>query len=382
MFPPKERISGPLHGLRVIEIAALGPAPFAAMMLSDAGATVLRINRPGQSTADAGILGRHRAASLSLDLKNDDAKERLMELVDGADVLVEGFRPGVMERLGLGPDPIRNRNDGIVYARMTGWGQAGPLSATAGHDINYLALTGTLRSIARHGEAPIPPLNLVGDYGGGGMLLYNGILTALYERHTSGEGQVIDVAMIDGAALLMTGIWNRAASGTWRDDPGTNTIDTGAPFYNVYRTADAEYIAVGSIEPQFYARLLDGLGITTIPVSDQFDDARWAMTKQLFTDIFASKTRKQWAEIFDDLDACVSPVLSMKEAAVVPHIQARGTLFNNNGRTEPGPAPQLSRTPLLAVDAPVSTDDANNWIQGCTQRYGHVDALDPSEVLR
>lgn len=382
MYPPTERLTGPLRGLRVIEIAALGPAPFATMMMADAGATVLRVNRPGQSTADAGILGRHRAASLTLDLKNNADREQLLGLVDYADVFIEGFRPGVMERLGLGPDLVHERNDTLVYARMTGWGQSGPLSSTAGHDINYLALTGTLRSIARSGETPLPPLNLVGDYGGGGMLLYNGILTALFERHSSGKGQVLDVAMIDGATMLMTGIWNRAAAGTWRDEPGTNSIDTGAPFYNVYRTADGEYMAVGSIEPQFYRQLLTGLGLTDADLPDQNDETSWATTKTLFADIFAGRTREQWTGIFAGLDACVSPVLSMKEAVHVPHLRDRGTLRDNDGRTEPGPAPLFSRTPLIPIDRSAVADDVTDWVDLGGQRPELGVAQLESEVSR
>ncbi|MGW0163005.1 CoA transferase [Mycobacterium sp. NPDC003323] len=352
---------GPLQGLRVIEIAALGPAPFAAMMLADSGAEVLRINRPGQSTVAAGILGRSRTASLTLDLKDADDLATAHEAIKRADVLIEGFRPGVMERLGLGPDPCLEANRGLIYARVTGWGQSGPLAAAAGHDINYLALTGALRSIARHGETPIPPLNLVGDYGGGGMLLLNGILSALYERHRSGRGQVVDAAMIDGATLLMSGIWNRLGTGEWGGEPGTNSIDGGSHFYNVYRTADNEFMAVGSIEAPFYRRLLQGLGCNPDTMPDQHDRQSWPAMKRRFADIFATRTRAQWVDVFAELDACVSPVLSLQEAAQDPHMRARQTVLAGE-RLEPAPAPRYSRTPAVASDSDDAPDQARRTI--------------------
>lgn len=363
MHSPVDQSTGPLHGLRVIEIAALGSAPFAAMMLADAGATVLRINRPGHSTAEAGILGRRRT-SISLDLKEPSAKERVLTLIEDCDVLIEGFRPGVMERLALGPDQAIERNASLIYARMTGWGQQGPLATTAGHDINYLALTGTLRSIARRGETPVPPLNLVGDYGGGGMLLFGGILTALYERQTSGRGQVIDAAMVDGASLLMSGVWNRVASGDWNSEPGTNSIDSGAPFYNVYRTSDGEYMAVGSIEPQFYSRLLDGLGVREADRPEQHDQSAWETTKNQFSEIFLSQTRDHWSQVFENLDACVSPVLSLEEATNAPHITSRRTLRRIEDHIEPAAAPLFSRTPLLQPDSgPALSPHEDMWIE-------------------
>ncbi|WAM14752.1 CaiB/BaiF CoA transferase family protein [Rhodococcus sp. JS3073] len=334
---------GPLRGLRVVEIAALGSAPFAAMMLADAGAEVLRINRPGQTTDDAGILGRGRT-TLSLDLKDPCERDRALDAIDRADVLIEGFRPGVMERLGLGPDTCLGRNPALIYARMTGWGQDGPLADTAGHDLNYLALTGALRSIARQGEAPVPPLNLVGDYGGGGMLLVTGILAALYERVSSNTGQVVDAAMIDGTSLLMSGIWNRKATGNWSSEPGTNSIDSGSHFYNVYRTSDDAFMAVGSIEPQFYQRLLLGLGLADADLPAQQDRAQWPAMKDRFARIFQAKTREEWTVVFAELDACVSPVLTLDEAVTDPHIQFRNTLIRGE-RVEPAPAPRYSRTP-------------------------------------
>ncbi|MGI6873640.1 CaiB/BaiF CoA transferase family protein [Amycolatopsis sp. 3B14] len=331
---------GPLNGLRVVEFAGLGPAPFAAMMLADAGAEIVRIDRPG-SDRDGGILDRGRR-TVHLDLKSDDGLARARELITSADVLIEGFRPGVMERLGLGPRACAELNPRLVYGRMTGWGQDGPLAAKAGHDINYLAVTGALRSIARRGQAPVPPLNLVGDYGGGGMLLAFGLLAALRERDATGRGQVVDAAMVDGVSLLMSGIWQRVADGRWQPEPGTNDIDTGAPFYDVYETADGEYLAVGSMEPQFYERLVRALGLDPARLPDQWDRESWPATKKLFAEIFAGRTRAEWAEVFEPLDACVTPVLSMTEAAADPHLTARSTLRVDGDRVEPAPAPRIS----------------------------------------
>ncbi|MBB5159689.1 CaiB/BaiF CoA transferase family protein [Saccharopolyspora phatthalungensis] len=332
---------GPLHGLRVVEFAGLGPAPFAAMMLADCGADIVRIDRPG-SESDGGILERGRPTT-RLDLKSESGRARAHELIAAADVLLEGFRPGVMERLGLGPDACLEINPRLIYGRMTGWGQTGPMSAKAGHDINYLALTGALRSIARRGEAPVPPLNLVGDYGGGGMLLAFGVLAALHDRHINGRGQVVDAAMVDGISLLMSGIWNRVAAGRWQPEPGTNDIDTGAPFYDVYQTADGGYLAVGSMEPQFYDRLVGALGLDPAQLPEQWDRASWPATKKLFAEVFATRTRAEWTAVFEPLDACVTPVLSMAEAAADPHVVTRGTLRVNKGRVEPAPAPRFGR---------------------------------------
>ncbi|MEJ2868187.1 CaiB/BaiF CoA-transferase family protein [Actinomycetospora sp. OC33-EN08] len=350
---------GPLDGIRVVEFGGLGPAPFAAMVLADAGADVVRIDRPA-GPVDGGALLRGRPW-IGLDLKSDAGLTTARALVDRADVLLEGFRPGVMERLGLGPEPCCAANPGLVYGRMTGWGQDGPRAHQAGHDINYLALTGALRSIARRGEAPVPPLNLVGDYGGGGMLLAVGVLTALLARGRdgrTGRGQVVDAAMVDGVSLLMTGIWSRAAQGRWQGEPGTNDIDTGAPFYDVYATADGEYMAVGSIEPAFWRALLAGLGIDPAEVGEQWDRARWPETKRRIAAAFGVRTRAEWTERFDGVDACVTPVLSMAEAAVDEHLTARGTLVpDDDGHPGPAPAPRLSGTPLGAGD-PADLDSA------------------------
>lgn len=349
-------MSGPLAGIRVVEFGGLGPGPFAAMMLADAGADVVRVDRPA-GPVDGGALLRGRPW-IGLDLKSDADLATARALVARADVLLEGFRPGVMERLGLGPEPCRAANPGLVYGRMTGWGQDGPRAHQAGHDINYLALTGALRSIARRGQAPVPPLNLVGDYGGGGMLLAVGVLAALLDRGRTGEGQVVDAAMVDGVSLLMTGVWSRAAQGRWRGEPGTNDIDTGAPFYDVYATADGEYMAVGSIEPAFWRALLEGLGLDPADVGDQWDRARWPETKQQLAAAFRARTRAEWTARFDRVDACVTPVLSMAEAARDEHLAARATLVpDGEGHPGPAPAPRLSRT-ALSAGGPGDLEDA------------------------
>lgn len=337
---------GPLNGIKVVEFAGLGPGPFAAMLLADGGADVLRIDRP-RPPVDAGALTRGRPL-LHLDLTTERA--RAWDVVRAADVLIEGYRPGVMERLGLGPDECLAANPRLVYGRMTGWGQDGPRARQAGHDINYLGLTGALRSFARAGEAPVPPLNVVADYGGGGMLLAFGILAALQARTTTGRGQVVDTAMVDGVSLLMTGIWSRRAQGRWPGAPGENELDTGAPFYDVYATSDGGYMAVGSIEPQFWARLQKALG-TEFP--DQWDRARWPEMKEAVARAFAQRTRAEWTAAFDPLDACVTPVLDLAEAPDDPHMAARGTLFSAADGPQPGAAPRLSDTPFTAAQ----TDD-------------------------
>lgn len=346
-------MNGPLFGLKVIEFVGLGPAPFAAMLLAQAGATVIRIDRPDSPPA-AGILAGGRP-TVSLDLKTESGRASAQRLIAEADVLLEGFRPGVMERLGLGPDTCLETNPRLIYGRVTGWGQDGPRAYEAGHDINYLALTGALRSIARNGQPPVPPLNLVGDYGGGGLLLGFGVLLALTERAVSGIGQVVDTAMVDGISLLMAGIWNRRGRGDWSAEPGTNDIDSGAPFYDVYRTADNEYMAVGSYEPQFYARLLQVLELDPATMGEQWDRSRWPETKHVIADRFASETRKEWAKRFAGIDACVTPVLSMGEAVNDPHITARATIKAGDSGPQPGPSPQLSRTPLNTASPSMST---------------------------
>lgn len=338
---------GPLAGVRVVEIASLAPAPFGCMVLSDLGADVLRVDRigpPGVPMAAGGPLERGRR-SVALNLRDPAGVGLLLRLLENADVLVEGFRPGVAERLGFGPEVCAERNPGLVYARMTGWGQDGPLAPTAGHDIDYIAVAGTLHPIGRAGERPLPPLNLVGDFGGGGMLLAVGVLAALLERERSGLGQVVDAAMVDGAALLAAFIHGLHAAGAWRDERGVNLLDTGAPFYDTYRTADGRYMAVGALEARFYAELLAGLGLAGADLPAQHDTANWPVLRARFTEVFASRTQAEWTQVFDGTDACVAPVLGLGEAPGHPHNVARGTFTDVGGMTQPAPAPRFGRTP-------------------------------------
>lgn len=347
---------GPLNGIRVVEIAGIGPGPMAAMLLADLGASVLRVDRPqAAETATVGGERPHMAAGraiLGLDLKSEAGHTQAQRIIANADVLLEGFRPGVMERLGLGPEPCHRDNPGLVYARMTGWGQQGPLAERAGHDVNYIALTGALHSFGRRDTAPVPPANLVGDFGGGGMLVVTGILSALVERQTSGQGQVVDAAMVDGAALLLSMMHEDHNRGSWRDERGTNYLDTGAPWYDVYECSDGGYVSVGAIEPQFYAALLQGLGMAAEELPDQWDEKRWPELRTRIATVIASRSRDEWAEIFAGTDACVQPVLTLAEAAEHPHLARRGTVRQDDGQLWAGPAPRFSRTPGATTRAP------------------------------
>jgi alpha-methylacyl-CoA racemase len=344
---------GPLRGVRVIEMAGIGPGPFAAMMLSDMGAEVVRVDRPASATpsAERDVLNRGRR-SVAVDLKHPDGVETIRRLVERADALIEGFRPGVMERLGLGPDDCLARNPRLVYGRMTGWGQDGPLAHAAGHDINYIALAGALNNFARKGERPVPPLNMVGDFGGGGMLLAFGVTCALLECSRSGRGQVVDAAMVDGAAVLMTMIHAFVAMGLWTDDPGTNILDTGAHFYDVYETADRKFVALGPIEGKFYAELLRLVGWEHEELPHQMDRSQWPALKQRFADLFRTKTRDEWSALLEGTDACFAPVLSLTEAPRHPHNEARGTFLTRDGVVQPAPAPRFSRTASEVQGAP------------------------------
>jgi alpha-methylacyl-CoA racemase len=335
--------------VKIVEITGIGPGPFAAMMLSDMGAEILRVDRasgqvgldPGKPSLDFLARGRR---SVAVDLKHPDGVETVLRLVQGADALIEGFRPGVMERLGLGPDVCLGRNPRLVYGRMTGWGQDGPLAQAAGHDINYISLAGALEPIGRRGERPVPPLNLVGDFGGGGLMLAYGIVCALVERQSSGKGQVVDAAMVDGAAALMTIFHGARASGWWKEERGTNMLDTGAHFYDVYETADGKYISIGSIEPQFYAELLEKVGLAGEDLPGQMDRSGWPAMKERMERIFKSRTRDEWCRILEGSDVCFAPLLSMSEAPEHPHNKARGTFVEVAGALQPGPAPRFSRT--------------------------------------
>jgi len=343
---------GPLAGLRVIEFAGIGPGPFCCMMLADLGAEVLRIDRPdgpeGGQAED--VLGRGRR-SVALDLKRPAAVAAALALVERADVLVEGFRPGVMERLGLGPEACLARNPRLIYGRMTGWGQEGPLAPRAGHDINYIALTGALWSVGRAGERPVPPLNLIGDFGGGGMLLAFGIMAALFEAARSGRGQVVDAAMTDGSATLMGIVYGWLAEGRWRLAREANLLDGGCPYYDTYECADGRYVAVGALEPQFFAQLIQGLGLDPARFADREDPARWPAIRAELAAAFRRQPRDHWARVFADSDACVVPVLDLEEAPRHPHNAARGTFFARGGGFQPAPSPRFSRTPA-AIPAP------------------------------
>jgi len=341
---------GALSGYRVIELAGIGPAPMCAMMLSDMGAEVLRIDR----TADAGLgiametkynlLNRGRR-SVAFDLKRPEAAEALLRLVERADALIEGFRPGVMERLGIGPDQCLARNPRLVYGRMTGWGQEGPLAHAAGHDINYIALAGALHSIGRAGETPVPPLNLVGDFGGGALYLALGIVTGLLEAQKSGKGQVVDTAMVDGVASLMTAIYGMRGAGVFTDNRGENMLDTGAHFYDAYETSDGKYICIGSIEAKFYEELLRLSGLKGEELPRQLDRKSWPAMKERIAKLFRTKTRDEWCRIMEGSDVCFAPVLSMEEAPRHPHNRQRATFVEENGVIQPAPAPRFSRTP-------------------------------------
>jgi len=341
---------GPLVGLRVIELAGIGPGPHAAMLLADLGADVIRVERPSEGkqslqltpVADDQMLRGRR--SVMLDLKSPAGRETVLRLVERADVLIEGSRPGVTERLGVGPADCHARNPRLVYARMTGWGQAGPLAERAGHDITYIALTGALHAIGIAGGKPVPPLNLVGDFGGGSMFLVVGVLAALWERDRSGAGQVIDAAMVDGVSVLVQMFWSLRACGLWSDDRGSNLLDSGTPFYDTYACADGRYVAVGALEPQFYTALLEGLGLIGEDLPEQLDPAGWSVLRQRFTDVFASRSRDEWVAVFDGTDACVAPVLSFAEVPAHPHIAARDTVITVAGVPQAAPAPRFSRT--------------------------------------
>jgi alpha-methylacyl-CoA racemase len=344
---------GPLSGVRVVEFAGIGPGPFAAMLLADLGAEVLRLDRK-EGAAIARAIGMDFAKDISnrgrpsaaVDLKNPESVALALDLLASADILIEGFRPGVMEGLGLGPEVCLGRNPKLVYGRMTGWGQTGPLARRAGHDINYIAMSGMLHTFARRNERPLPPGNTVGDMGGGGLLLAFGVLSALVEARSSGRGQVVDAAMFEGAALLGTSIFVLMGMGLYDPSrPGAHLSDTGAHFYDVYETQDARHVAVGAIEPQFYAQLLKGLGLDAASLPKQMDAASWPDMKRRFAGIFRAKSRAEWEKIFEGTDACVSPVLSPTEAAEDPHARSRGSFADAGGVLQPAPAPRFSRTP-------------------------------------
>ena len=384
---PAERRAGPLAGVRVIELAGIGPGPFCAMMLADSGATVLRIDRPGpdrpgtdrpgpdrpgtdQARPEREFLNRGRQ-SVVLDLKHPRAVDALLRLVEAADVLLEGFRPGVTDRMGVGPEACLRRNPRLVYARMTGWGQQGPLAGRVGHDIGYIARTGALHASGRAGGPPQFPANLLGDFGGGGMVMAYGICAALVERATSGRGQVVDTAIVDGVASLLAMPLMLMAQGRWRDERGVNLLDGGVPWYDVYETADGQWMAVGALEPRFYAALTDGLGLTDAP--DRADPRNWPELRELLAARFKDRTREEWTAVFAGTDACVEPVLSLTEAAADEHLTERQTYVTRDGFIQPAPAPRFSRTPGELPDpAPVP---GQHTIEALTA-WGLADAED------
>lgn len=340
---------GPLAGFKVVEFAGIGPGPFCAMLLADLGAEVLCIARPGGRGAAGPVLGRSRQ-TVEIDLRQPEGAQQALALVAKADALIEGFRPGVMERLGLGPDVCLAANPRLVYGRMTGWGQHGPLAHAAGHDINYIAITGALQAIGRRGEAPVPPLNYVGDFGGGAMLLAVGLLSALLEAGRSGQGQVVDAAMTDGAALLSAMMFGFKAQGQWRNERGTNLLDGGAFFYDTYACADGRYLALGPIEPQFYAELRQRVGLADDPDFDrQMDPRAWPALREKLAAVLRTRTRDEWCAVLEGTDACVAPVLDWDEAPRHPHNVARQTFVSVDGLVQPAPAPRFSRS---TPDAP------------------------------
>jgi alpha-methylacyl-CoA racemase len=344
-------MAGPLEGLRIVEFAGLGPAPFAAMLLADMGADVVRVDRPGARAAVPDpITGRGRG-TIAADLKDAATAERVRQLIDGADALIEGFRPGVMERLGLGPEDLLARNPRLVYGRMTGWGQDGPLALRAGHDINYIALTGALAAIGTR-DRPLPPLNLVGDFGGGALYLIAGVLAALLSAQRTGRGQVIDAAMCDGALSMMTLFFEMAADGQWLAQREDNMLDGGAPYYTTYRCSDGRHVAVGAIEPAFFAELCDLLEIPHAASMDHRDRANWPALRERIAAAVATRTRDEWAMIASERDACLSPVLAMEEIAADPHMAARGAMVEVDGLLQPAPAPRFSATPGTAPATP------------------------------
>ena len=339
---------GPLTGLRVVELAGLGPCPHAAMVLADLGADVVRVDRAtgrfDLAAPEQDVLLRGRR-SVFADLKTEQGRTLVLDLVERADVLLEGFRPGVTERLGLGPSECLARNPRLVYGRITGWGQDGPMATRVGHDLNYLGLTGALAAIGRADGTPVPPLNLVADFGGGSMLLLVGVLAALVERERSGAGQVVDAAMVDGVALLSQMLWSFRGMGLWHDGRQTNLLDGAAPFYDTYACADGRHVAVGALEPQFYARLLEGLGLDPAALPPQMDSAGWPALRAAIGDALATRTRDEWTAVFDGVDACVTPVVELAETLDEPHLRARGTYVVVDGVQQAAPAPRFSRTP-------------------------------------
>ena len=374
--------NGPLSGVKVLEFAGIGPGPFCGMLLADMGAEVVRIDRKGGRGGSKYDISSRGKKSIALDLKKPEAIEACLKLIEGADILQEGFRPGVMERLGLGPDVALARNPKLVYGRMTGWGQTGMLAQAAGHDINYISLTGALHAIGRPGEKPVPPLNLVGDFGGGALYLAMGMLAALVEAQKSGKGQVVDTAMTDGAASLMTMFYGFTASGMWKEEKGTNLLDGGTHFYDTYETKDGKYISLGSIEPQFYAILREKAGLTEDIWDHQMDGSKWPEMKTKITAVFKTKTRDEWCAIMENTDICFAPVLSISEAKDHQHNKDRQTIVEIDGVAQPNIAPRFSRT-VSKINGPIPNVGQQN--DDVLKDFGFsaaaIDALKKAEAV-
>jgi len=380
---------GPLKGVRIVEMAGIGPAPFCGMMLSDMGAEIIRVDR--SDGADLGLPGREPRfevllrgrQSIAVDVKSEAGRDIVRRLVKDADALIEGFRPGVMERLGLGPQALWEANPRLVFGRMTGFGQDGPMAPRAGHDINYIALSGALHAIGQKGGPPTPPLNLVGDFGGGGMLLAFGVLCGILEARTSGKGQVVDAAMVDGASLLMAGIYGFLGGGMWKDERGENILDTGAPWYGVYETKDGKWVSIGSIEKRFYADLLERLGIAGEDLPKQHDRAGWPKLAKRYAEVFKTRTRDEWCAVFADSDACFAPVLAMKEVASHPHNALRSTFVERDGVVQPAPGPRFSRTPpAIAGPSKAAGTDSEAVLKAAGYTPSEIETLIKSGVVK
>jgi alpha-methylacyl-CoA racemase len=376
---------GPLEGIKIIEMGGIGPGPFSAQMLADMGADIIRVERWGnpqrmlEPKHDVWHRGRR---SISINLKKPEGVEAFLKMVEQADALIEGFRPGVMEKLGLGPDDCLDRNPKLIYGRMTGWGQEGPLAMAAGHDINYIALAGALHAIGRPGENPVPPLNLLGDLGGGGLLLAFGIVCALLEAQKSGKGQVVDAAMVDGAAILMGFFFGAWGAGIWTNDRGTNLLDGGAHFYDTYETADGKWISVGSIEPQFYALLIEKAGLDDPDFQIQMDPSEWPQLKEKIAATFKTKTREEWCEIMEGSDVCFAPVLTFEEAINHPHNVERKTFVDVEGAMQPAPAPRFSRTqPEIRGPASAPGSDTETALLAWGFEESEIDALKAADAI-
>lgn len=373
---------GPLKGLKIIEIEGLGPAPFCGMMLADMGAEVISVTRKSDNADRRTQISERGKRSVAINLKSPEGVEAILKLCESADALIEGFRPGVAERLGIGPDDCMARNPKLVYGRMTGWGQTGPLAQVAGHDMNYISLSGAQHAIGRAGEKPVPPLNLVGDFGGGGMFLAFGLMCAIHEAGQSGKGQVVDVSMVEGSAALMHMMYSFKAMGAWEDKRGVNMLDTGAHYYDTYETSDGKYVSIGSIEPQFYALLIELAGLDKEEFAPQNDRAQWPALKEKLAAVMKSKTRDEWCAIMEGTDVCFAPILSMTEAPDHPHNKARNSFLEIDGVVQPAPAPKFSRTePSVRSSASAAGSDTDEVLAGIGYSAAEISRLREAGAL-